>query len=98
MTPELKRKHSLSSNYKMTPEQWETMFESQGRACAICSSDSPGGAKYWATDHDHDTGMVRGILCSNCNLGIGYFKDSCDTIIGAAMYLLQHQNVLEYYS
>lgn len=95
MTPDLRRRHALSSNYGITPDQWEQMFDAQGRVCAICQSDEPIGRKYWATDHDHETGSVRGILCSNCNLGIGYFADNHDKLIAAAMYLLQQSNVLE---
>ncbi len=55
----------------MTPEDWELKFESQGRCCASCRADQPGGHHHWHTDHCHDTRMVRGILCHVCNTGQG---------------------------
>jgi hypothetical protein len=38
-------------------------------------------------DHGHETGEVRGLLCSNCNLGLGYFKDNPKYLEGAIKYL-----------
>lgn len=49
------------------------MFESQGKACAICRSETTRG-QGWHTDHSHDTGEVRGILCHDCNVALGYYE------------------------
>ena len=50
--------------------------------CVICGIEtSP------VVDHDHQTGYVRGGLCSNCNLGLGHFKDSPELLRLAALYL-----------
>ena len=40
-----------------------------------------------AIDHNHSTGQIRGLLCSLCNFGIGYLKDSPDLLRKAAQYL-----------
>jgi Recombination endonuclease VII len=50
----------------MDEKTWEELFESQGRVCAACGTSDPG--YQWATDHDHSTGKVRGILCNFCNV------------------------------
>lgn len=47
------------------------------------------GARNWNTDHCHKTGVVRGITCRTCNQGLGSFKDNPETLVRAAIYLLQ---------
>jgi hypothetical protein len=62
------------------------MIEAQGGLCAICAGplDRP------HVDHDHETGKVRGILCFNCNAGLGKFKDSVEIADAATEYLRKH--------
>jgi hypothetical protein len=62
--------------YGITREQWEALFERQGRKCAICPSTSPRAKRGWHTDHDHGTGAVRGILCGPCNRLVGAYEDA----------------------
>lgn len=38
-------------------------------------------------DHDHNTGRIRGILCRNCNVAIGYFKENTGNLKSAIAYL-----------
>lgn len=60
----------------MTLDDLEDMRSAQGHRCAMCNSEeeaSPRGVLY--IDHDHDTGAVRGLLCSNCNSAFGMFKE-----------------------
>lgn len=83
---ELRRAWSLRLR-GVTPEQWEAMFESQGRACGICPATTPTKDRFWALDHNHATGKVRGILCMHCNVGIGQFKDDPQRLRRAADYL-----------
>lgn len=70
------------ARYGINAEQWEALFVSQGSRCAICKSDQPGrkpaliAENAWCTDHDHKTGLVRGILCQYCNKTLGHFGDS----------------------
>ena len=68
------RERHLRYEYNLTPEDWETMFEAQDRRCAICGRDSPDTKMGWHTDHDHEIGKVRGILCGRCNRIVGYLE------------------------
>ena len=63
----LYRKWALKKKYGITPEEWENLFTSQGKKCAICYSKEPMGKYGWHTDHCHITNKVRGILCNHCN-------------------------------
>lgn len=85
----------LKSTYGITRNQYEELLEKQGGKCAIC-----GGAGFkmrvhhWSSlvvDHDHKTGEVRGLLCHNCNRGIGLLQDSPDVCISAANYLIKEK-------
>lgn len=73
--------------YGITLDQWNEMFDAQGRVCAICATDSPSSKKGGATDHCHASGRVRGILCSHCNVMLGMSCDKPSTLIKAAEYL-----------
>lgn len=67
--------------YKLTPDEFEQIGERQNWRCAIC------GARPTAVDHCHDSGDVRGLLCHQCNAGLGHFKDSPEILIAAAAYI-----------
>jgi Recombination endonuclease VII len=70
------RKHDLKRYYNLTLEAWDAMFAAQGHACACCGSKTSGRKNgQWCTDHNHDTGLVRGILCNGCNMAAGQMKD-----------------------
>lgn len=64
----------------------ERMLIEQSGRCWICTEPFHGGT--FAIDHFHDTGQVRGLLCNNCNNGLGRFNDSPTRLIAAAEYLL----------
>jgi hypothetical protein len=70
----------------ITSEAWDEMFAAQGKRCAICGTDAE-PTKGWTTDHCHDAGHVRGILCNGCNAGLGHFKDNPAALRAAAEYL-----------
>jgi hypothetical protein len=84
--PEIKRNEKLLTRYGISAEEWQKLFETQGSCCAICRTPEP-GSQDWHTDHDHATKVVRGILCFNCNIGLGKFKESSDLLLEAADYL-----------
>lgn len=60
----------------VTQEQYLEMFTQQKGRCGICNSRLYSKRyKAFAVDHCHDTGRIRGLLCTNCNTGLGLFKD-----------------------
>jgi hypothetical protein len=87
--PTISRNNRLRQRYGLTLQDWDALFLNQGNRCAICDAEEP-GTKGWHTDHNHDTGGVRGILCHTCNIGLGAFKDNHEALIAAADYLLSH--------
>lgn len=64
------------------------MFESQGGRCLGCETDVPGGGKgRFVVDHNHLTGVIRGLLCHMCNVALGMVKDKPDVLRQLANYL-----------
>ncbi len=59
--------------YGITVEQYDAMLRQQNGLCAICGR-APKRFRL-AVDHDHETGEIRGLLCTRCNLGLGWFRD-----------------------
>lgn len=75
----------LWQKYGMTPEDYEILRDKQKGVCAICKL-LPGN-KRLHVDHCHETGRVRGLLCSGCNTGLGSLGDSADNLLSAIAYL-----------
>lgn len=70
-------------NYGLQPSEYAVILEKQKGLCAIClgAIDNP------RVDHDHATGLVRGLLCSRCNSGLGKLGDSREVLRNAMIYL-----------
>ncbi len=90
---EYNREHAtagwIKTKYGISLEDRDMMRVSQGGLCAICG-EPPTGA-HLAVDHCHVTGKIRQLLCTNCNIGLGQFKDSSDILEKAAAYLRRHE-------
>ncbi|MFD7711836.1 endonuclease VII domain-containing protein [Streptomyces sp. NPDC059786] len=72
----------LWSKYGMTVAERDEMIASQKGLCAICRM-----APAVHVDHCHETGRVRGVLCFNCNSGLGLLRDDPEAMYRAADYL-----------
>lgn len=84
-----RNKHMLE-NYGVSSAQIDLVLAAQGGRCAICKTKEPDSKlAQWHVDHDHDTGVLRGVLCSSCNLGLGRFKDSIPNLARAIDYLTE---------
>jgi hypothetical protein len=65
----------LAKRFNLTGHEYEVVRLHQGLTCAICDK-APATGKYLSVDHDHKTGIIRGLLCTNCNLRfIGKARD-----------------------
>ena len=82
-----KRHRDLKEQYGITPDQYQSMFDSQNGSCKICSIHQDKLSKRLSIDHCHDTGKVRGLLCGNCNLMLGYAEDKVDLLQKGINYL-----------
>lgn len=78
---------AVSRTYGLEPGDYDRLYESQGRRCAITGCRATGKSKRLAVDHDHKTGEVRGLLCTPHNRVIGYNFDSPEAFDSLAEYL-----------
>lgn len=85
---EKRRQYMLKYHYDITPADYNALYEEQKGTCAICGLHQTQFDKPLAVDHCHDTGKVRGLLCFDCNTGIGKLKDSPELLQKALDYLL----------
>ena len=83
-------RHRLKAAFGISIEQWESMIESQGRRCAISGVPLSGG-RDTHVDHDHATGLIRGVLNERINLGLGMFSHNSEWLRRAADYLEDRQ-------
>lgn len=78
---------SYRFHYDITLENFSEASEAQNHVCLICGENGhTDRVKRLVVDHDHNSGVLRGLLCHRCNCGIGYFKDDVERVKLAAKY------------
>lgn len=87
MKPEEIRAKNLKQTFGLTIEQYNQMFIDQAGCCAGCNRPQSAFKWRFAVDHDHTTGVIRGLLCNACNLSLGKLKDSISTLKNLINYL-----------
>jgi hypothetical protein len=80
----------LRAAFGITLEQYENMASAQDHRCLICGIHQGELRRSLAVDHCHATSKVRGLICSQCNRGLGSFKDSPSILMSAANYLKKY--------
>ncbi len=87
----------LKRKYGISIEDYQMMLEVQQYKCKICGCDGPN--RDWLekeqrailfVDHNHTTGVVRGLLCNTCNVGLAMFKDNIEHLTSAISYLREN--------
>lgn len=71
----------------MSLEDYDQLLLDQNNGCAVCGKSPEDNGKRLAVDHNHTTGEVRGLLCNNCNTGLGQLGDNPATLRLALRYL-----------
>lgn len=84
-----KNRH-LKRMYDITLEEYRSMVEVQNNCCAICGYHTTKEYGGLVVDHNHETGKVRGLLCKNCNTGIGLLQEETIVLTNAIKYLIKH--------
>ena len=75
----------LRREYGITLTTYKALLKSQNNCCAICGKRIYD--KRLSIDHCHKSGFVRGLLCQNCNLGLGLLGDNLESLKKAVVYL-----------
>jgi hypothetical protein len=88
LVKKIERRSKLKATYGISVEQYDEMLKAQGGGCAICGATEPDGrTRHFPIDHCHTTNVVRGLLCTKCNRGLGLFNDDAYRLERAASYL-----------
>ena len=92
-TPEYRFSDNLRRRYLINPAIYQHIMLMQGGGCALCGTVTPermSRGSGFVVDHDHSTGVVRGILCNPCNIMLGKAKDSITTLNNAISYISEY--------
>lgn len=87
--PKLTPKDHRVRKYGMTAADYAFMLEFQQGQCGICKTHQSELPRALAVDHCHQTGRVRGLLCSKCNTALGLLKDSPEFIERAGRWIME---------
>jgi len=85
--PDRNKNKKLEKNYGIDVDIYTSLLEKQDNKCAICKTQKCPTGRRFSVDHCHATNSIRGLLCVNCNQGLGNFKDSSERLIAAITYL-----------
>ncbi len=85
------RNSNLKARFGIDLEEYTRILDSQDRKCSICGIDYDSLDYELSVDHCHTTGNIRGLLCKQCNSGLGFFKDNEEFLHKAIEYLKNHR-------
>ena len=92
INPQARREARLRNRYGIGQAEFDALLAQQGGVCAVCKQppDSANTRAHWGgklcIDHCHETNTIRGLLCNDCNLMVGYGRTE-DRLLAAAQYL-----------
>lgn len=86
------RKYNLRTNYGLEVAAVDAYLVKIEFCCEICGTHDSETYRGLKVDHCHSTNINRGMLCQNCNNGLGHFKDDIDSLLRAVEYLLEDKS------
>jgi nitrate reductase cytochrome c-type subunit len=86
---EMRRNWGYKKDFGISIEEYEVMYIKQNGLCLICKQEETN--RRLSVDHCHETGVVRGLLCGNCNRGLGLFKDNENSLFRALDYIKSYK-------
>lgn len=90
-TKTVNRDLHLRKTFGIGSDQYNAILTKQHGVCAVCgnpeTSTYRGKLRHLSVDHCHETGKVRGLLCNDCNIALGWFKDDISRLKSAIRYL-----------
>lgn len=89
LDPRVRRDRYLRSKYDIGLVEYEAMLIQQDGRCAVCID--PLGGRSPHLDHNHQTGKVRGLLCSNCNTAMGLLRENPLVMLSMVRYIANHE-------
>jgi hypothetical protein len=94
-TKAISKRHLMKSTYGLSDSQYKALKRKQKNLCALCGNPETsvyrGKVRELAVDHNHLTGKVRALLCTNCNTALGKLKDSVYLLKKAIAYLIKNR-------
>jgi hypothetical protein len=87
------RNRSRERRYGISTTDYERMLAHQGGRCALCRrkrEQTRIPKRSLSVDHSHATGKIRGLLCNNCNVLLGFAGDDANTLVRGAIFLVRH--------
>ncbi len=92
--PQYNRKNKLKSNYGMTPENYAALLHEQSGRCSLCRQPETrrlrGIVLSLCVDHEHTTGRIRSLLCSQCNMRVGLIETDIERTNAILCYIKAH--------
>ena len=86
--PKKQKEYKLFARFGITYKDYEDMLIAQNYRCKICDTHIGNTArKVLCVDHCHKTDRIRGLLCDNCNKGLGHFYDKPELLVKSIEYL-----------
>lgn len=85
------RQRHVTSTYGLTADEYQALVERADGRCEVCrqapATEGPPTVRHLHVDHDHATGVVRGLLCHGCNSALGACQDDADRLRALADYI-----------